>query len=195
MGHDEIPKQEHMMQTEIQYPEFENFEADGYILDIGGGGEGIIGQLKGDQVISIDKNKGELEEANSKNLKIVMDATDLQFLDNSFNTAAAFFTFMYMDYETKEKTFKEVFRVLKPNGKFFIWDVFVPAKKEKEEQQFFVAVIEVNLPERKVQTGYGCRFLAQDAKYFKDLADKTGFELISQSDKDQIYRLEFKKKI
>ena len=33
------------------------------ILDIGGGGEGIIGKLKGEQVVAIDPNKRELEEA------------------------------------------------------------------------------------------------------------------------------------
>ena len=40
-----------------------DFAASGYILDIGGGGEGVIGQLKGDQVIAIDRRKAELEEA------------------------------------------------------------------------------------------------------------------------------------
>ena len=51
----------------------------GRILDIGGGGEGIIAQFKGESVVAIDPNKKELEEAPSKgDLKIVMDAKDLK---------------------------------------------------------------------------------------------------------------------
>jgi hypothetical protein len=34
-----------------------DFPASGLILDIGGGGEGIIDRLKGDQVIAIDRIK------------------------------------------------------------------------------------------------------------------------------------------
>ena len=57
-----------------------HFDAAGLILDIGGGGEGVIGQLKGNQVIAIDPNKRELEEAANGPLKIVMDAADFSFL-------------------------------------------------------------------------------------------------------------------
>ncbi|MDH5201498.1 MAG: hypothetical protein OEW93_11465, partial [Candidatus Bathyarchaeota archaeon] len=52
-------------------------KAEGFILDIGGGGEGIIGKLNGRQVVSIDLSAGELEETDNESLKIVMDATDL----------------------------------------------------------------------------------------------------------------------
>src|SRR5579864_4997675 len=68
-----------------------DFQASGYILDIGGGGEGIIGLMKPSQVIAIDLSKQELEDAPAGPLKIIMDATDLKFLDTSFDTATAFF--------------------------------------------------------------------------------------------------------
>jgi ubiquinone/menaquinone biosynthesis C-methylase UbiE len=68
----------------------EDFDSPGYILDIGGGGEGIIGKLKGKQVVAIDPNKQELEEAPVGSLKVIMDATDLQFLDNTFSVASCF---------------------------------------------------------------------------------------------------------
>ena len=38
-------------------------ELQGKILDIGGGGEGIIGRLYGPQVIAIDYRQDELDEA------------------------------------------------------------------------------------------------------------------------------------
>ena len=34
----------------------------GTILDIGGGGEGVIGQLYGEQVVAIDNSQEELDE-------------------------------------------------------------------------------------------------------------------------------------
>ena len=51
-----------------------SFCTDGYVLDIGGGGEGVIGRLNSLQVIAIDCVKDELEEAPKGPLKIVMDA-------------------------------------------------------------------------------------------------------------------------
>ena len=38
----------------------QNFECSGIILDIGGGGKGIIGRLKGAQAVAIDLSKDEL---------------------------------------------------------------------------------------------------------------------------------------
>jgi len=43
-------------------------KADGFILEIGGGGEGIIGGLKGKQVIAIDRNEEKLEETKNEAL-------------------------------------------------------------------------------------------------------------------------------
>ena len=47
--------------------------ADGYVLDIGGGGEGVIGRLRGSQVVAIDCRKEELKEAPEGPLKIVCE--------------------------------------------------------------------------------------------------------------------------
>ena len=186
------PKDDEMIVIEKQYPDIE-FESKGFILDIGGGGEGIIGQAKGKQVISIDANKRELEEAPSDNLKIVMDATELQFLDSSFETAAAFFTLMYMKEEVREKTFKEALRVLKPKGRFLIWDVIIPELSEEDKKKYFVVPIQVKIRNKTIDTGYGVKRPAQDKEYYKKLGEKTGFKLINESDKDKIFFLEFQK--
>jgi ubiquinone/menaquinone biosynthesis C-methylase UbiE len=69
-----------------------HFDASRFILDIGGGGEGIIGQMKGQQVVAIDPNRRELEEAAEGPLKVVMDAGDMLFLDASFEVVTSFFT-------------------------------------------------------------------------------------------------------
>jgi ubiquinone/menaquinone biosynthesis C-methylase UbiE len=81
---------------EMQEITVEDFSADGPILDIGGGGEGIIGRMKTTQVVAIDISREELADAPAGPLKIVMDATDLKFLDGSFATATSFYTLMYI---------------------------------------------------------------------------------------------------
>ena len=172
----------------------DEFASDGLILDIGGGGEGVIGQLKGNQVISIDKNKRELEEAKSSNLKIVMDATNLHFLDNSFETVAAFFSFMYFPPDVKEKAMQEIYRVLKPGGKFLFWDVTIPPKTATDQKDFFAVILEVTLPNTTFGTGYGVRRNPQDYKYFIDLAKQNNLENTKHIEYDKLFFLEFRKK-
>jgi SAM-dependent methyltransferase len=133
----------------------EDFQVRGYVLDIGGGGEGIIGQMKPKQVIAIDLSKRELEEAPPGPLKIVMDATDLKFLDGSFDTATAFFSLMYMRPEIQERAFAEVFRVLTPGGRWIIWDVVIPRTLEADTRGPAFR-FRFHLPGKVVQTGYGC---------------------------------------
>ena len=100
-----------------------DFAATGLILDVGGGGEGIIGQLKGNQVVAIDPNKRELEEAADGPLKIVMDANELLFLEDSFQVVTSFFTLMNIKASQHEKVFSEVYRVLRSGGQFLVWDL------------------------------------------------------------------------
>ena len=88
-GRHKKPIEERYFLFDTQEITVNDFDAAGYILDIGGGGEGIIGILKGESVIAIDLRKEELEEAADGPLKIIMDARDLQFLDSTFNTWAA----------------------------------------------------------------------------------------------------------
>ena len=155
-----------------------DFKALGYILDIGGGGEGIIGQMKPKQVIAVDLSRRELEEAPAGPLKIVMDATDLKFLDASFDTVTAFFSLMYMRPETQQRVFAEVFRVLTRGGRWIIWDAVIPRALENDTSGP-VFRFRFQLPGKVVQTGYGTFWPKEpmDLDYYKRLARATGFEI------------------
>ena len=100
-----------------------DFNASRFILDVGGGGEGVIGQLKGKQVVAIDPNRRELEEAADGPLKIVMDAGNMMFLDDAFEVVTSFFTLMYIKGSEHKKIFEEAYRVLESKGRLLIWDV------------------------------------------------------------------------
>ena len=173
----------------------EDFDAEGYILDIGGGGEGVIGQLKGQQVIAIDISKRELEEAPPGPLKIVMDAIDMKFIDKSFNTVTVFFTFMYINSSDHQKVLEEVFRVLVPGGRLLIWDGIFP-KRIEEKKNVALFPLKIKLPGKEITTGYGVGWpeKEQGVSHYAELAKKVGFEVVAHGEKDQWFFLELKKR-
>ena len=139
---------------EKQVVEVDHFEARGHILDIGGGGEGIIGQLKGAQVIAIDRERHELEQAPPGPLKIVMDARELQFLDSTFETVTVFFSLMYVRERADcARVLGEVYRVLQPGGRCLIWDAVLPSRPDAGKD-VVAFPLEVRLPDWTVQTGF-----------------------------------------
>ena len=65
-------------------------ELRGSILDIGGGGEGIIGRLYKSAVTAIDNVQEELDEAPDCCKKLLMDAAALDFDSESFDNVTFF---------------------------------------------------------------------------------------------------------
>lgn len=160
------------------------------ILDIGGGGEGIIGNLYGRNVIAIDKLLTELEETNNDSIKLVMDATDLKFLSDQFDVVTAFYSFLYMKKEIIKKVISEAFRVLKNNGILEVWDTNVPSY-DGGEQDIYVAKVEVLLSEEKIATGYGTK-MGQDrissAELIK-MIEEQGFSIVENDESNDKYRI------
>ena len=172
----------------------ENFEAQGYILDIGGGGEGVIGQLKGEQVVAIDINKRELEEAPPGPLKIVMDGRDLKFIDESFSTATVFFTFMYIDSQDHKKVFQELHRVLNEGGRLLIWDVIFPEWTD-DQKNTALFPLKITLPQKEIRTGYGVSWPKEGLglDHYLKLAEETGFSVTAEKLEDNWFYIELKK--
>jgi len=179
---------------ELQKIDLTDVELKGRILDIGGGGEAIIGLLKGELVVAIDRRKAELENAPSgDHLNIIMDAKDLQFLDESFDTVTAFFTLMYVPLENHLKIIQEIHRVLKKGGEFVIWDFPIP-KRATQDKDFYGLYLEVKIRESEISTGYGTKWdKEQDLEYFVDLGTSNGFSVVEKYPINGIFYIRFKK--
>lgn len=187
---------ERMFSIDIQNINLTDFTHKGRVLDIGGGGEGIIGQVLGESVVSIDPRRDELEEASEGPLKIIMDARELQFLNHTFEGVTSFFTLMYIDKEYHQKVFEEIYRVLKNDGEFTIWDVRIP-KYTGGIRDIFLVPLKIKLKHKNIRTTYGVLWkqAEQDMEYYIKLGAKIGFKVITKQEMNQIYCVKFKKKV
>ncbi len=147
----------------------------GKVIDIGGGGEGVIAQAGAAGVVAIDRFISEVHEARGKAPDatwMVADATELPFEGHCFDNATAFFSCMYMSDDAKQKVFRETRRVLKKGGEFWIWDAYmVPRGK------VFAIRLRVDFHHMpKINTVYGVSAKAQSAASIVGLLREAGFE-------------------
>ena len=160
-------------------------ELNGTILDIGGGGEAVIGQLYGKQVIAIDNRQEELDEAPGCCEKILMDATEMTFPNNSFDHVTSFYTLMIMCESDQLKTLREAARVVKQNGEIHIWDCNIDAAYPDP----FMTEVEVVLPDCKIKTTYGVgKMDAQSIHSIKSMCEKAGLTVeTAEADGSRFY--------
>lgn len=186
--------QNRIFRLEEQTVVLNDFPADGWILDIGGGGEAVIGQLKKSQVVAIDVFPRELAEAPSGPLKIIMDARDLKFLDCTFNTVTAFFSFMFIHPADHEKVLREIFRVLAPKGQFLLWDIDIPQLTE-DEGETLAFRLQVKLPSAVIHTGYGTPYTEKciTLHHYIEMANAIGFKWTEQAFAGRTFFCRFQK--
>jgi ubiquinone/menaquinone biosynthesis C-methylase UbiE len=186
--------EDRIFRLEQQTVVLDDFPAQGWILDIGGGGEAVIGQLKGNQVIAIDMLPQELEEAPDGPLKVIMDARELKFLDCTFHTVTAFFSFMFIQPCNHEKVLREIFRVLVPGGQFLMWDVEIE-QRPGPEMDVMAFPLQVRLPSRIINTGYGTPYTEKCVMLhdYIAMARDVGFKWVEQSFARQTFFCRFQK--
>lgn len=165
-------------------------EFQGKILDIGGGGEGMIGRLYTSQVIAIDTCQAELDEAPDGFTKILMDATKLDFSEGSFDHVTFFFTMMYLSAREQRSAILEAARVLKHGGELHIWDCEFACAYP---QPFCVDLV-VQLPEEAVSVTYGIGKLdGQSLKSIRQLCVDAGLIPLEVRTEEWGFYLRFQK--
>lgn len=163
----------------------------GSILDIGGGGDGIIGRLYGSQVVAIDNLQEELDEAPNGFEKILMDARCLSYSAEKFDNVTFFYSLMFMSTETQKQAISEAYRVLKNGGLLHIWDADILIAYPKP----FIVNLDIQLPSELIHTTYGIvnDIQNQSATSVTALCCKHGFELIEQNSCNGQFDITFKK--
>lgn len=159
-------------------------EINGSILDIGGGGEGVIGKIYQSQVTAIDRSKDELDEAPAGFNKLVMDACNLEFANNTFENITFFYTLMYIQNKNHTKAIQESYRVLKKGGHLYIWDTNI------YEANPFLVQLKINANGSITNTTYGIykENAFQDNNHFKTICKNVGFNLVQENlDNNQFY--------
>jgi ubiquinone/menaquinone biosynthesis C-methylase UbiE len=145
------------------------------VIDIGGGGEGVIAQAGGARIIAVDKYESEIHEARAKAPDtpwMVADATELPYKNHSFENATAFFSCMYMPDDVKESVFRETRRVLKDGGEFWIWDAHMAPRGN-----VYAIRLGISLPDgHALNTIYGAKAQDQSAASICDMLQHAGFE-------------------
>ena len=93
------------------------------VLDLGSGTGAAFDQLLNYETTALDPDKKMLELNTFEN-KVQGFAEDLPFEDNSFDNV--FCSFVWRNVSNTNKALHEVYRVLKPGGKFVLLDMTRP---------------------------------------------------------------------
>jgi ubiquinone/menaquinone biosynthesis C-methylase UbiE len=125
------------------------------ILDIGGGGEGLVSRIGGRQIFAVDYRMSKILEARIHNPPanwFVSDAQFLPFHRNSFDMATLWFSLGYMkDWAIKERVLSQAFEAIKKNGKLSI----LASRIDCKEKRFIFNAL-FALPDGTVtKVGYG----------------------------------------
>jgi len=125
-----MEKQSSTHTTSVQEISLEHIQTEGLILDIGGGGEGLVSRIMGAKVCALDIRLSEIREAQIHGPPanwFVGDGQALCFQTSTFEVITLWFSLGYMsDWAIKERVLKEAHRVLQKNGKISILASNIP---------------------------------------------------------------------
>ena len=88
---------------------------------------------------------------------------------------------MYVPPKDRKKVIQEVYRVLKSNGEFHIWDLEIP-KKSSDSRRFYGAHFEIDIGKEVLYTGYATHSdREQNIETYMDLCKEIGFDVRDKS--------------
>ncbi len=167
----------------------------GTILDIGGGGEGVISRLAaGRPVVAVDRSLDELKETPRRLRKVVMEGRSLAFAGETFPAATAFFTLLYMSMSEVQAVLSDVRRVLQDGGEFHIWDTTIPEQPESPHK-FMAVHLSVKLQGGTIETGYGRPWPVKprSLESYTSAATTAGFQIVESNDRSGLLFLRCRK--
>ena len=163
----------------------------GRILDLGGGGEGVIGRIYGRAVTAIDIRPDELEDAPGDFERICMDARRLELPDGCLAAVTAFYSLMYLFPEDMCAVFSEAARVLKSGGRMYVWDAVYDCAFPEPH----LAELYIDAAGEKISTTYGV--LGEGMSLSRDgvlrCASEAGLELADERLAGEHFYLVFRK--
>ena len=171
------------VETPVQQITLKRLNPEGLILDIGGGGEGLVSRIEGERVCALDIRMSEVREAQIHGAPanwIVGDGQNLGFSGGSFDEVTLWFSLGYMrDWDTKRRVLEEAWRVLKEQG-----SISIMASKIPDSTEEFVFWAHFTLPDGTVsKTGYGVRGnQKQTMESVVNLLEKLEFNILSAVD-------------
>lgn len=152
---------------------------EGFAVDIGAGGEGMMAKTCGRETVCVDISKIEIGEARSRGAVanwVLCDACSMPFKNGTFDVATFFFSLMYVKTsERKHAVIVETKRILKSDGLIYLWDAAI-----REKPDLYVVFVEANLPDgEKIYTGYGVKGKEkeQTLELISKLALEAGFKV------------------
>ena len=189
-----MPESQSRIETQVQKISLSRISEEGLILDIGGGGEGLVSRIEGDRVCALDIRMSEIREAqihgHSSNW-IVADGAKLCFSDEVFDIVTLWFSLGYMsDWNTKRNVIEAAHRVLKKNGRLSIMASRIP---KTTERLIFWGTF--TLPDGTLsKTGYGVRGgQNQTLPRILELVTKAGFGQHIHEDHDEWFKIDSRK--
>lgn len=166
-------------------------ELSGRILDIGGGGEGVIGRVYGPQVTAIDISPEELAEAPEGFEKLVMDACSMRYSDAWFDHVTAFYSFLFIAKGQHARAIAEIARVLRPGGELHIWDCEVASAYPEP----FTVELDIDANGQPIHTTYGIleKDCVQTADGLIKACEAAGLRLCGTEQSGTQFHLRFQK--
>ena len=167
--------------TSIQKITLEHIKTEGLILDIGGGGEGLVSRIEGSKVCAVDIRMSEIREAQIHGPPsnwFVGDGQALCFRDDTFEVVTLWFSLGYMsNWSIKRRVLEEAHRVLSKGGRLSILASRIPQECER-----LIFWGHFTLPDGTIsQTGYGVRGgQDQTLERTTELLETIGFKIHSQ---------------
>jgi ubiquinone/menaquinone biosynthesis C-methylase UbiE len=155
----------------------------GLVLDIGGGGEGLVSRVAELRVCVVDLNLSKIREARIYGADaewLACDGRSLCFGAEVFDTATLWFSLSYLgDQYQKQLVIKEIYRVLQGGGKLSILGIVLD---ESCEAVTFRG--QFRFPDGYVsQMSYRVRGdQLQDCDTMREMLTKEGFEMVSSTD-------------